>query len=260
MHQTGSSFTSSSSSSLSSFSSTYTSSSFSSSSLRVASSPAALASRTLAPAVARAPFDQAGFDPAGSLSRLQSWLDIADRYLRLPAGPRAFLLYLAALIVVSAGATLYVALAAQILQAEVQLARLERQLAAVEQQNGDILWKIARETNMNHLHTRISAMGYVPVEKREYVVVDTHPAAPTAHPALAGTLPAPVTPAAQRPPAAWQAFFALHSRPAPTPVLTSSQVRLPRAADSDPTADQWRLWWQQTLDHGATTLKQLFSR
>jgi len=187
-------------------------------------------------------------------------LDIADRYLRLPAGPRAFLLYLAALIIVSAGATLYVALAAQILQAEVQLTRLERQLAAVEQQNGDILWKIARETNMNHLYTRISAMGYVPVEKREYVAVDTRPIAPAVQPTLADTPPATTTPTAQRPAAAWQAFFTSRSRPAPTPVLTAGQVRLPRAADSDPTADQWRLWWQQTLDRGATTLTQWVSR
>lgn len=243
MHQTQSSFSSH------SFSSSFPSSPALSPAL-----PSALPS-------AHAPSDPQGFDASASLGRLQPLVDILDRYLRLPDSPRAFFLYLAALILVSSGATLYVVIAAQILQAEVQVARLEQQLAGVEQQNGDILWKIARETNMAHLHARITALGYTPIQQREYIIV-TEDAAPLAVQPQAEPAPQVLSPAsvAQRPPAAWQSFFAQRWRAASTPALTTGQIRLPVASEADPAADTWRLWWEQTLDRSAAMLQQFAGR
>ncbi len=237
----------------------------SSSTLRVASSPALPNSRTLASAAVYPRLDTGGFDPASvSLSRLQALLDICDRYLRLPNNPRAFSLYLAALILVSAGATLYVSLSAQILQAEVQLTRGKETLATIEQENGDLLWKIARETNMNNLQERIAALGYVPVQEREYVVLagDAAPLAAAAQPEPAAPVSLALSPApdAQRPAAAWHTFFSTRWRAAPAATLTASQVSLPAASDNDLAADQWRRWWEQTLARGASYVQQFTGR
>lgn len=235
------------SSSLAPSSSSFTPSAFATSSLTRAS---ALAQAT-APAAQRA-FDPSSFDPAASFNRLQALVDIFDRYLRLPSNPRTFALYLAALLLVSAGATLYISLAARILEAQVQIARMGQQLAAVEQQNGDILWQIARETNTQTLFTRISAAGYVPVTEREYVTVPGAVAsvAAQADPEAPAQAPAAL-PAAQHPPAAWQAFFAQRWHAPPSATLTPRQVSLPAASDASPTPDRWRLWWEQTWEQTA---------
>lgn len=277
MHQSHSPFRSS---LKSSFKSSFASSSSSlSPSLSSSFAPSAYATSSLARASALTQasalrtFDRATLDTALSLNRLQALLDIFDRYLRLPNTPRAFSLYLAALLLVSAGATLYVSLAAKILETQVQLTRMEQQLATAEQQNGDLLWQIARDTNMQTLHTRIEAAGYIPVKEREYVTVSSDPlplaAQPDAVAPVAHTLSAP---AAQRAPSAWQAFFAQrwHTTPSialpavlPTALpatLRSSQVSLPAASDGNPAADRWRLWWEQTLARGAELVHQVAGR
>lgn len=265
----------------SSFKPSFASSSLASSSLAPASlapaspsfTPSAFATSSLtqassfahATAPAQRAFDPSSFDPAASLNRLPALVDVFDRYLRLPNTPRAFALYLAALLLVSAGATLYISLAARILEAQVQIARMEQQLATVEQQNGDLLWQIARETNMQTLFTRISAAGYVPVKEREYVTVpaDFAPAAAQPSPAGPDTSAAPALaapPATQHPPAAWQAFFAQRWH-APLPAtLTPRQVSLPAASGANPSADRWRLWWEQTVAHSAEFLQQASGR
>lgn len=220
--------------------------------------------RAAVPAVRPARYN-GGLDPSASLSYPQAWFDIFDRYLRLPDNPRTFSLYLAALILVSAGATLYVSLSAKILQTRVQITRTEQELTTIEQQNGDLIWQIARDTNMITLHTRISAAGYVPIQKREYVqmanpaalVAQQSPAAPAAR--TLSPVAASQT-AAQHPTAAWQAFFAQHWRATPAATLTASQVSLPAASDVDPTADRWRRWWEQTVTRGVSFLHQFAGR
>ena len=228
-----------------------TNSSFSSSSLSSFPAPSFSAAPT-----ARAPLAP-GFDATTSLGRLQTLIDTLDRYLRLPTTPRAFFLYLVALILISAGATLYVVIAAQILQAEVQLARMEQQLATIDQQNGDLIWKIARETNMKNLHERILAAGYVRVEERAYMVVEADPDSPVTQAQPAD--PAPTT-AGQNTPEAWQSFFALRWRSAPMPDLSAAPIRLPESDTADPPADQWRRWWKELIDGSAAFLQQAAAR
>jgi hypothetical protein len=117
-------------------------------------------------------FDNNGVDPAqASLNRLQQVIGLLDNTLRLPNTPRAFAVYLLGLIIVFAGAFLHVLVAAQIMQAEFTLGQLKEEFSAIEQQNGDIIFKIARDTNMARLHQRVLEEGYVPVQEREYIFV-----------------------------------------------------------------------------------------
>lgn len=117
-------------------------------------------------------FDNNGLDPAqASLNRLQQVIGLLDNTLRLPNTPRAFAVYLLGLIIVFAGAFLHVLVAAQIMQAEFTLGQLKEEYSAIEQQNGDIIFKIARDTNMARLHQRVLEAGYVPVQEREYIFV-----------------------------------------------------------------------------------------
>jgi hypothetical protein len=105
-----------------------------------------------------------------------------DSTLRLPSTPRAFSVYLLGLIIVFTGAFMHVLVAAQIMQAEFRLSQLQEEYRSLEQQNGDIIFQIARDTNMARLHERVLAQGYVPVQEREYifapseiVAIDTQP-------------------------------------------------------------------------------------
>lgn len=117
-------------------------------------------------------FDKNGIDPTQeSLNRLQQIIGILDSTLRLPNTPRAFAVYLVGLVIVFAGAFMHVLVAAQIMQAEFTLSQLQDEYLAIEQQNGDIIFKIARDTNMERLHQRVLEMGYVPAEEREYIIV-----------------------------------------------------------------------------------------
>lgn len=128
---------------------------------------------SVAPTLTSIPsFDNNGVDPAlASLNRLQQIIGLLDSTLRLPSTPRAFAIFLLGLGIVFAGAFLHIFVAAQIMQSQFTLHQLQEQYSALEQQNGDIIFQIARDTNMTRLHDRIVAQGYVPVQAREYVYV-----------------------------------------------------------------------------------------
>jgi hypothetical protein len=133
-------------------------------------------------------FDKNGLDPAQvSLTRLRQLIGLLDNTLRLPSTPRAFSIYLLGLVIIFAGAFLHVLVAAQIMQAEFTLGQLQAEYDAVEQQNGDIIFRIARATNMAELHEQVLAQGYVPVQKREYIFIPEEMTAMT--PAAETTLP-----------------------------------------------------------------------
>jgi hypothetical protein len=111
-------------------------------------------------------------DPAqASLNRLQQIVGVLDSTLRLPNTPRAFAVYLLGLVIVFAGAFMHVYVAAQIMQAEFTLSQLREEYRSIEQQNGDIIFQIARDTNMARLYERVQATGYVPVQRREFIFV-----------------------------------------------------------------------------------------
>jgi len=143
---------------------------------------------SVAPTLTSIPsFDNNGADPAfASLNRLQQIFGLLDSTLRLPSTPRAFAIYLLGLGIVFAGAFLHIFVAAQIMQSQFTLHQLQEQYSALEQQNGDIIFQIARDTNMTRLHDRIVAQGYVPVQAREYVYVPNRSALIAAAPSAAG--------------------------------------------------------------------------
>lgn len=129
-------------------------------------------------------FDNNGVDTQVSLNRLQQIIGLLDSTLRLPSTPRAFMVYLLGLAIVLVGAFLHILVAAQIMQAQFTLGQLKEEYRAIEQQNGDIIFQIARDTNMAKLHERVVNQGYVPVQEREYVFAKKIPLAITASDAV----------------------------------------------------------------------------
>ena len=92
-------------------------------------------------------FDNNGLDPTqASLNRLQQVIGMLDSSLRLPNNPRTFTIYLFGLVIVFAGAFMHVLVAAQIMQAEFTLNQLQEEYRSLEQQNGDIIFQIARDS------------------------------------------------------------------------------------------------------------------
>jgi hypothetical protein len=221
-------------------------------------------------------FDNDGLDPAQvSLNRLQQMIGFLDSTLRLPNNPRAFMVYLVGLAIVFAGAFMHVLIAAQIMQAEFTLSQLQDEFRAIEQQNGDIIFQIARDTNMARLQERVVAEGYVTVQEREYVYV------PSEIPADTGILAAdkavkPVASAAQpvaTPATAnfratqekgqfarWEEFWNTTWRSATSSgVAASSSPSVSTASTSIsdlPAADFWSSWWEEATSRGAQLLEQ----
>ena len=113
-------------------------------------------------------FDKQGLDQA-SRNWLHQAINVIDSSLRLPDNPRAFGIFLLGLLIVFIGGFLQVLISAQIMQAEITLARFQEEYRVVEQQNGDLIFQIARDSNMARLYDRVVANGYVPVDEREYI-------------------------------------------------------------------------------------------
>ncbi len=192
---------------------------------------------TLAP-----PFDQDADPTAPAWQGLAHLIDTLDRTLRLPSTPRAFMHYMAALILVFTGALLHVVIAAQVMAAKLELAELERQDALIEQQNGDLIFRIARDFNVIRLQEKAAGQGYVPATEREYVLIPTEPApAMAAAPAQPAAQPAPVVTTPPTTPvtnhgtqAPWRAWTDYLGLPAPsdwTQADASDSSRVPPGRD-----------------------------
>ena len=240
-------------------------------------------------------FDKNGIDPTQeSLNRLQQIIGILDSTLRLPNTPRAFAVYLVGLVIVFAGAFMHVLVAAQIMQAEFTLSQLQDEYLAIEQQNGDIIFKIARDTNMERLHQRVIELGYVPAEKREYIIVAPNsehlastftpetstlqatvveaPALETAavksdaqasadvNATVGGNVNATVgTNASGGQWARWEEFWSTTLRsatgsPSAAPNPVSSQSSPVSPAPTNP--NFWAVWWEQASTQGSKLLEQ----
>ena len=102
------------------------------------------------------------------ISRVVEWLDNA---IPLPNDLRSFAIYLGVLMAVAAGMMIHVLLAAQILQAEVELDARQAYYTVVKRQNGELLWRIGRATNLEHVQAKASAAGYRPIDERQFVEV-----------------------------------------------------------------------------------------
>jgi hypothetical protein len=248
---------------------------------------------SVAPTLTSIPsFDNNGVDLA-SLNRLQQIIGLLDSSLRLPSTPRAFAIYLLALGIVFAGAFLHIFVAAQIMQAQFTLHQLQEQYGALEQQNGDIIFQIARDTNMSHLHERIVAQGYVPVQAREYVYVPDRTAPIAAAPAttqaepvdeastdtnetqpIASAAAAPVS-TIQRAPISnsgpgqlsqWRDFWnsiwqsasgaKIAAASSSTASAVSASLSSSQSQSATGNANFWAAWWDKATEQGSKLLTQ----
>jgi hypothetical protein len=217
-----------------------------------------------------------------------------DSSLRLPNNPRTFTIYLFGLLIVFAGAFMHVLVAAQVMQAEFTLNQLQEEYRSLEQQNGDIIFQIARDNNMARLEQRVIELGYVPVQEREYIFMpsETLPSATMAEvealtesgivanasvaavEAMAATLastsaaePADNVGAGQF--ARWEEFWSTTWRSATagttaaaasvTANTASSKVSNP-AQPSSASPNFWSVWWQQASEQGSKLLEQFRSQ
>lgn len=69
----------------------------------------------------------------------------------------------------------YVASIGSAAQRTVELRTLERQLGSVKEIVADLDQKIAREQAMPAIETRVKALGFVPIDRSEYVRVPLRP-------------------------------------------------------------------------------------
>jgi len=233
-------------------------------------------------------FDNNGVDPAqASLNRLQQIVGMLDTTLRLPSNARAFTIYLLGLAIVLAGAFLHIFVAAQIMQAQFTLSQLQEQYRSIEQQNGDIIFQIARDTNMERLHDRVIAKGYVPVQAREYVFapaatapVAMAPNAATSESAALANTPAqdaPVTAPADTTVARtsvpnqgggqlahWEEFWSSiwrsasgsASEAASSASASSGSIQSSQIQPANGTANFWAVWWEKATEQGSKLLAQ----
>jgi hypothetical protein len=228
--------------------------------------PTALAQQPLAPF---APSGYAGPRATYANTRtpllgLAQWIASLDRWAPLPATAQGFFLYSLGLIFLVLVAVSHVYLSAQILQAEVQLKELQDQYALVDQQNSELIWQIARETDLVRLQKRIDALGYIPAAEHRYVTV----------PAAGGLATAPAaTPESTQTGALaglrrvdlWGQLTAYLSAgasgdKAPTFVQSrADRPTVPTRRGSQP-HEWWRNWWQQVWRQSAGTLQRLSLR
>lgn len=234
-------------------------------------------------------FSNRAADPVQASSNgLQQLVGLVDSTLRLPDSPRAFAVYLLGLVIVFIGAFLHVLVAAQIMQAEFKLNQLREEYRVIEQQNGDIIFQIARDTNMQRLHERVLARGYVPVQEREYVFPSSaalaklkSPAAPVTEMVAQSVISAEAEPVQAVVPQAatqasltenlggqfarWEEFWystwrAATGRP---PIATSTgptDLSAGSAQISKSNTNFWAVWWEQASDQGSKFLERFNSR
>jgi len=92
------------------------------------------------------------------------------RTLRLPDTRRGFLLFLAAVTLISAGMLLHLLLAISILESRIELSHLDAEYRGVRRESTTLIWAISQETTLERVQERALAAGYEPVYERRYVI------------------------------------------------------------------------------------------
>lgn len=251
-----------------------------SSSLQVA--PSGLVQQTLAPfapasygpsptpqAVAGVSMNNA--QSSASLLRLARLIAQLDRSVPLPSTAQGFFLYSLGLLFLVLVGVSHVYLSAQILQAEVQLRELKNVHGLIEQQNSELVWQIARETDLARLQSKLVALGYVPASDIRYVMVPARgtqesllaleTAAPTGEQSettagkrsergidLWGQLMAYLNAGVRQPEENVPAFA---QEPANRPVVQVGAGEKPQPHE------WWRNWWHQVWQQSSSTLQRL---
>lgn len=204
-------------------------------------------------------FDADGLDTQVSLNRLEQIIGFLDKSLRLPDNPRTFSIYLAALMVIFAGAFMHVLVAAQITQARYKLGELDQEYMVIEQENGDLIFKIADASNLARLYTQATAQGYGLPESREFVFLEPEVAAlPAAEIAAVEPAPAPVeVPVDQAPLQSWRDFWLRTWMPDAVQPAPSAATQTAVAVD---VGSAITTWWDQTTTRAGDLFEKLLGR
>jgi hypothetical protein len=149
-------------------------------------------------------------------SRLERMVHGIDRSLPLPTTPRGYLLYLCGLILITGGMGILTLMSAQILEAKAHLRQLTAEHEKLQQSNSELVWLIARESNLERIQRRLAGKGYVAVTDVEYVVLGG------AEPLVPAVVQAPTQPETTTPPALAALPAAMVESHAPRPELSLS--------------------------------------
>lgn len=133
-------------------------------------------------------------------NRLERMVENVERSLPLPTSARGYLLYLCWLTLIVGGMGILTLMSAQILQARVDLQRLRDEHTLVQQRNSELVWLIARETNLERVQRRLAGKGYIATDDLDYdlqyVVLGAPATGPDASsPALTASTTSPASPA-----------------------------------------------------------------
>jgi hypothetical protein len=202
------------------------------------------------------------------LGRFDAMVAALDLGLRLPATPRALAVYTLVVGIVCTALMLHVMLSAQIMQAEVRIYTLQSELDTINRQNDELLWQIARATNLTRIQERALALGYVPV-RRTYVEMPAQPSLTVATAGAPATTAAPDAGAFVQIPSAqpwvvaavvawWQSVkpsfdFGWATQPAAQPAAARADDAAAAAVDATPS---WQAWWDHLLEQGAAKAQQ----
>lgn len=110
-----------------------------------------------------------GADHADSSTRTGIWQLVAHT-LRLPDSRRGFVLFLAAVTLISIGMILHLLLAISILESRIELSYLDAEYRGVRRESTTLIWAISQETTLTRVQERAIAAGYEPVYERRYVI------------------------------------------------------------------------------------------
>ncbi|MEX1018329.1 MAG: hypothetical protein WDZ49_01645 [Litorilinea sp.] len=109
-------------------------------------------------------------------NRLERMVEGMERALPLPTSPRGYLLYLCWLVLIVGGMGILTLMSAQIMQARMELRTLRAEHTLIQQRNSELVWLIARETNLERVRRRLAGKGYIAAGDldydMQYVVLD----------------------------------------------------------------------------------------
>jgi cell division protein FtsL len=97
------------------------------------------------------------------------WEETLQGVLQLPTTGKGLFIYVMALALIAGALAIHVMLSVQIMDAQVQVTNMERQLAWIEQTNSEITYQIVQDTSMARMNRRAREQGYGYKVKRVYV-------------------------------------------------------------------------------------------
>jgi hypothetical protein len=199
---------------------------------------------------------------AQPLRRIAALIAELERTFSLPQDFRGFAIYTSGILLICTGMLIHIFLSAQILEAEYTIAQQKKQLQSIEQRNGELIWQIARESNLDRIEDRVKALGYLPITQREYVVIPSQ----VTEPMVSAAAVIPVVEVVQDAPAAanpwssqlsdWGALFTADTRPARASGRTPALPQTNTVSAQGATRQQWKVWWEEVRAAGDSFSQQ----